>query len=640
MKSITQLINKINEKLKGDSIADFNDLLKEIEQFERTDEYRDLDLVTQDEMAELNKLKKQIRDELKYSSNYDDEKTDSSSHFENQNYDEGPQPEDEPVYQSSVRPTPSPHPAEAVNLFNQAQDAFLDGKYDEADKLAQQALQIDLGYKSAINLLATLESYRSGDVQNEQLPPNLRTLYNTAEQMLLGIDSRLAQKDYENASAFIKKASESLNEAQKQYFRLTQQHYWPNADNLKEKIDRYTVQIDTARQAEAVFQGAVALLSQGAVEKAIEQAQAANEIEQKAQFSDKIEEWQRFKSDLEEVTEIFSLGSTSPEELAQAYRTLASYHSKREYQVNPLLTAPWAGIEQRIPDAITSLIGEKHDGRQGEIARLLQFARTERQIEEAAKNIDRAAALLETLRILMGTSEGRKLEGKVRSSRNNKPAQPSVIDVLSQQTNKVKQEIETNSTLLEKISVLVAERKYVQAKEVGKHLFDRFSGDPDVQTLKSEIDQHLRKETAEVNSRKFIQIAKILGILIAAVVVISFAGMGIKWGWDALNRPTPTPGPTATITSPTIAPPTATPRPTDTPRPMTGYTRRNIWTRNGCYDNFTASGHVPARTAFTIISLEERVDPNGNKCSLIETTDFSGKGVTGWALNKDLEIIP
>ena len=99
--------------------------------------------------------------------------------------------------------------------------------------------------------------------------------------------------------------------------------------------------------------------------------------------------------------------------------------------------------------------------------------------------------------------------------------------------------------------------------------------------------------------------------------------------------PTITPTPTQTLTpTPDYSP---TPTRTVTPTPIVNVvTLREVWARNDCYDNYNATGRIPAGTTLTLLPMAERRFDNFNReCVLVE---FRGNGfaIIGYVLMMDI----
>ena len=603
--NVDDLINQMRNLVSSDAGArQLKNALKEIDDFQLSGEWLRCPPRSQDE---LNKLRNQIENIA------------------------GTTPDDENVIpdilQASFQPAFVPHKPEAVKLFNEAVAAFQNSDYELAESKCREVLNIpgESNYQSVKSLLKTLESYRDENIAVDKLPRGVREPYKAAEQNLLGIDSRLTAKDFPTAQKLVSEAGKKLDEAYAEYTRVVYKDVWKEADELRTRIGAIKFQVEQAELAQNHFNKASQFFKQGDIDNAIQQAEQANEIQRKAEFEDSANSWKKFKKDIEEVTRLVKTGDTLPEDLAKAYQSLIHYQSKKEYQSNPSLTEPLSEVEHRIPDAIKALIGEKQDGSAGKIRGKIDVIRYARQIRPADESLASAKQMLKTLGVLG----------------HNQTDLRVLIDSLGKEIEELQIEIDNYKETLSTVRKLVAESKYAQAKEVGQKLFARFPEDPLVQSNKSEVQNQVRSEKAQATGHLLLNVAKYGGIVVLALMLLCAGTLGIGAGWrwiSATATPTNTPVPTLTP-EPTLTRTPVPPVPTS-PLPPTGYVRRNIWTRNGCYNTYTATGWVLAGTAFKAISNEVHTDENGDICYLIETVDHDNKGVTGWARKKDLTLNP
>ena len=129
-----------------------------------------------------------------------------------------------------------------------------------------------------------------------------------------------------------------------------------------------------------------------------------------------------------------------------------------------------------------------------------------------------------------------------------------------------------------------------------------------------------------------------IGIVIGAILVLTILGYWGKGRYQAyLFAQTPTVTPTLTST-PTVTPtstqtstvtPTQTPTatPTLTPTPILAYAQRDVWARNGCYENYTAIGKIPAGAMLRFLPAERRFNDFSRECVLVEFQNKDGQRV-------------
>jgi hypothetical protein len=177
----------------------------------------------------------------------------------------------------------------------------------------------------------------------------------------------------------------------------------------------------------------------------------------------------------------------------------------------------------------------------------------------------------------------------------------------------------------------------VEAARISAEVRERFPNDPEVSRLKRNL-QSYRWKILGIRSG---------GVLVGILLLILIGMWGVGRFRLFLVSLTPTATPTATFT-PTLTPtatltptmtPTATqtPTPTLTPTPLVVYAQRDVWARNGCYENFTAVGRVPARATLRLLPSERRFDDLSRECLLVEY-QRQGGAVIGWVLTADVGI--
>jgi hypothetical protein len=170
----------------------------------------------------------------------------------------------------------------------------------------------------------------------------------------------------------------------------------------------------------------------------------------------------------------------------------------------------------------------------------------------------------------------------------------------------------------------------VEAARISAEVRERFPNDPEVSRLKRYL---------LIFRWKMLGIRA--GIVLVGIILLVLIGM---WGVGRfrafLVSLTPTATPTATTTptltptstlTPTMTPTgTNTPTPTLTPTPLVVYTQRDVWARNGCYENFTAIGRIPARASLRLLPSERRFDDLNRECILVEYQREGGAVIGGY----------
>jgi hypothetical protein len=211
------------------------------------------------------------------------------------------------------------------------------------------------------------------------------------------------------------------------------------------------------------------------------------------------------------------------------------------------------------------------------------------------------------------------------------------LDRLQADIEKVQQDLLRYEDLLEQSrAVLDANRSWpAGAARMSADLRNRYPNDPGVM----ELNQGLAPYN---NTLMGIRIgAGALGLII--VVLLVWLGIRQVQGYIISLTPTVTPTPTATATfTPTVTPnptATATPHPTATPTitptPLNAKVARQIWVRNGCYEEFTAIAQIPEGGLVRLLPTERRFDTLSRECLFVEFVGET-RTIIGWILIADL----
>jgi len=174
-----------------------------------------------------------------------------------------------------------------------------------------------------------------------------------------------------------------------------------------------------------------------------------------------------------------------------------------------------------------------------------------------------------------------------------------------------------------------------EAARISAEVRERYPNDPGV----SRLNRSLRGYRVKLLGVRLA--AAVVGLLILAL--IASWGMGRIRSFITSLTPTPTPTATATATTtptPTLTPtmtptPTTTSTPTVTPTPLVLIAQRDVWARNGCYDDYTAVGKVLAGGRLRLLPSERRFDNFTRECVLVEY-QREGGALIGWVLTIDL----
>jgi hypothetical protein len=179
-----------------------------------------------------------------------------------------------------------------------------------------------------------------------------------------------------------------------------------------------------------------------------------------------------------------------------------------------------------------------------------------------------------------------------------------------------------------------------EASRLSSEVAKRFPVDPGVKELKRKLSPYR---------------LKILGIKVGIILIgILIVAALIAWGNNkyhaymlaqtptptvtATSTPTLTPSPTQTATQTPTPLPTLTP--TLTPTPISAFTQRDVFARNGCYEKFTAIGKIPAGATVRFLPTERRFDEFNRECVLVEYLAPDGSAIDGWVLTLDVGVDP
>jgi hypothetical protein len=63
---------------------------------------------------------------------------------------------------------------------------------------------------------------------------------------------------------------------------------------------------------------------------------------------------------------------------------------------------------------------------------------------------------------------------------------------------------------------------------------------------------------------------------------------------------------------------------------------RDVWVRQGCYENYVALGKIPAGSSVRFLDNPRAFDPIGRECLLVQYTPKDQPSLIGWILIADL----
>jgi hypothetical protein len=328
-------------------------------------------------------------------------------------------------------------------------------------------------------------------------------------------------------------------------------------------------------------------------------------------YSDKAGSLRQVKDSLRTIFDSLVQGAIEPQVASQAKASLDALVS--EYGANPAFERLVERFKTIVPRVVEPL---------KEQTRLLKNqAEHAATLEEALYLAKQAKQNLDQIRNLEGVDEGlNRLQ----------------IEIERLQSNIQKYDYDLQSAMR------LYENKPnwpIEAARLSAEVRGRFPNDPQV----SRLNHNLRNLTWRLAGLRVGLI--LLGILI--IGLLGYWGVGRFRAYLVSLTPTatPTPTPTSTFTiTPSLTPtstPTITPTllPTITPTPLAVIAQRDVWARNGCYEDFTAIGRIPFGAMLRLLPSERRFDNLNRECVLIEYQRDGGATI-GWVLTMDVGLLP
>lgn len=489
----------------------------------------------------------------------------------------------------------SAHDPEAERMMDEAEEAFYKGNYQAAIPLYEKVIQMEPGWTRAQEHHSEAEEYlRSGNIPSVALPPEAGKAYGKAQSA-----ARVFR--YKVALDYLDEAFEHLQEAGIKR--------WREGEELRHDLENQM-------QAYDVYKEGLNLLSQGDLVGALGKIQTAASAVAIPEYIDKANEVRQDIGMLNDVSDTVSLsGKIPPAKLADARTKLERIRMK--YGEIDQLSRLRNRLDLLIPASIQNLLENTQ--------RLKQEASEAPTAALARQKVDAARENLDLLRQLDAyDSQSLSLENEISTLETEIQANEDAM-------TRAEEALKTGNKFfaLDALKISAKPRK-------------RFPQDPKIIELK----------------RGFLPTYIIGGLsaLIALIVIgllISVAVRGISnavYERNLARTPTVTSTPTITLT-PTITPtPTVTPTPTPDYSPTPTYTvtptpvvvvqtLREVWARSDCYDNFRATGSIPAGTTLTLLPMAERRFDNFNReCVLVEyrSGDYA---ILGYVLMADVTTV-
>lgn len=486
----------------------------------------------------------------------------------------------------------SSHDPDAERMMDEAEEAFYKGNYQVAIPLYEKVLQLEPAWTRAQEHHTEAEDYlRSGNIPSVALPPDAGKAYGKAQSA-----ARVFR--YKVALNYLDEAFEHLQEAGIKR--------WREGEELRHDLENQM-------QAYDVYKEGLNLLSQGELVTALGKIQTAASAVAIPEYIDKAAEVRADIAALDEVSDVVSgSGKIPPEKLADSKAKLERVRMK--YGEISQISRLRNRLDLLIPATIQSLLDNT--------LRLKQDATTAPTVSLARQKVAGARENLDLLRKLDAyDSQSLSLENE--------------ISELESQIGKHEDSIKRAEDALKDGNRFFN----LAALRINRDAGRRFPQDPKILELK----------------RGFLPTYLLggLGLLLSVVFLVLLLSTAVRGISNAVRErnlaltPTVTRTPTITLTPTITQTPTVTLTPTPdysptptytaTPTPIiTVATIREVWARNDCYDNYSATGRIPAGTTLTLLPMSERRFDNFNReCVLVE---FRGSSfaIIGYVLMMDL----
>ncbi len=565
------------------SLVDLRHLLLDIEELVNSPDYQAL---APDQRSTLQAARKELMRRIQKQENGDPA---LAEQINGQGQESASQPEaiSEPAT-ARLEPAQEHNPA-AESQMEMAEKLFYSGRYAEAVQIFDRILQVEPNWERARQHRTEAENYlRTGYIPVVALPANAASAYGKAQSA-----ARVGR--FADALALLESAQNALHELGIQRWQEGQDF----AQKLQENID-----------AEKAFEEGLDLFRQGNIDDAIERIQAAVGATGMPKYSERAQSLRKVKDSLRSIYDRLNQAELEPQTASQAKANLDALVV--EYGENPAFERLIERFKAITPRVVEPLIEQTR----------------------ALKNQAEHAATLE---------EGMYLNKQARQSL----AQIRNLEGVDESLDRLQNEIERQQRAYQKFDtdLQAANQAYErnpawprEASRLSAEVVKRFPIDPGVKELKRKL-RSFRLKVSGIRA----------GLVLLGILIL--AGLG-AWGNNryqayllaqtptltatATATATLTPSPTHTSTlTPTLLP---TVTQTLTPTPIVAFTQRNVYARNGCYDQFTAVGMIPSGSSVRFLPAERRFDEFNRECLLVEYLTDSGAATTGWVLMLDVGV--
>jgi tetratricopeptide (TPR) repeat protein len=564
-------------------VVDLRHLLLDIEELVSSSDYQNLAL---DQRNSLQVARKELLRRIQ------EQENGSAAVAENSNGHGNESTSHPKATSESAAAHPEPvreHNPAAETQMEMAEKLFYSGRYAEAVQIFDRILQVEPNWERAHQHRTEAENYlRTGYIPVVALPADAASAYGKAQSA-----ARVGR--FADALALLESAQNALHELGIQRWQEGQDF----AQNLQENID-----------AEKAFEEGLTLFQQGNIDDAIERIQAAVGATGMPKYSERAQSYRKVKDSLRSIYDTLNQGELDPQAASKAKASLDALVV--EYGENPAF--------DRLIERFKSITPRVVEPLKEQTRNLMNQAEHATTLEEGLYLNKQARQSLAQIRNLEGVDESLdRLQSEIERQQRT--------------YQKFDNDLQAANQAYEKNPAWPAEASRLSA-EVAK----RFPIDPGVKELKRKLGTYR---------------LKVLGIkagliLIGILIVAGLVAWGNNKYHSYLLAQTPTVTPTATSTATLTPSPTQTPTqtptplptltPSLTPTPISAFTQRDVFARNGCYEKFTAVGKIPTGSTVRFLPTERRFDEFGRECVLVEYLAPDGSAIDGWVLTLDVGI--
>jgi tetratricopeptide (TPR) repeat protein len=567
------------------SVVDLRHLLLDIEELVSSPDYQNLTL---DQKSRLQSARKELLRRIQELENGAAESTDTEN---GQNQEIGSRL-DAMSETSSPRPEPErEHNPATESQMDMAEKLFYSGRYAESVQIFDRILQVEPNWERARQHRTEAENYlRTGYIPVVALPADAASAYGKAQSA-----ARVGR--FADALTLLESAQHALHELGIQRWQEGQDF----AQKLQENID-----------AEKAFEEGILLFQQGNIDDAIERIQAAVGATGMPKYSERAQSYRKVKDSLRSIYDTLNQAELDPQAASKAKASLDALLV--EYGENPAFDRLIERFKAITPRVVEPLKEQTRT--------LMNQAEHATTLEEGLYLNKQSRQSLAQIRNLEGVDESLdRLQNEIERQQRT--------------YQKYDNDLKSANQAYEKNPSWPAEASRLSAEVV-----KRFPVDPGVKELKRKLRPYRLK-----------LFGILAGLVLAGILIL--VGL-VLWGKNkyhaymlaqtptltstATSTATFTPSPTQTATQTPTPLPSLTP--TLSPTPISAFTQRDVFARNGCYEKFTAVGKIPASSTVRFLPTERRFDEFNRECVLVEYLAADGSAIDGWILTVDVGVEP